>query len=591
MGTKPNAVADREVVAVSENARPRNRPTGGRAVEAEFARLPGELRSLVGEALADRERLRALLDAVVAVGDGLDLHGTLRRIVEAAMDLAGARYGAMGVVGHDGRLEQFIPVGVDAARIARIGRWPEGRGLLGLLARAREPLRVDDICAHPASHGLPEGHPAMRSFLGVPVQVRGRVFGNLYLAEKRGGDRFDEADESVVVALASAAGAAIENARLYEHTQHREMWLDASDEVKTHLLSGEDAGSVLLMITRRARRMSGADTAVIVGPDPSGRQLVVRTASGEGAERLGERSVAVEGSLVGRAYVSGEPVSTDLSRPGGHGAPLLHGMGVGPVLLVPLGRGDAARGVLCLGREEGAEPFPSSTAQTLQAFVEHAAIALELAAARADAERVSVLEDRDRIARDLHDTAIQRLFAIALSLTGVRDRIDDPEAAARVQRAVDDLDDTVRRIRTTVFALTTVSEDREKPWPRDRFVDAANVAAPSLGFAVGLRMDGPLDSRVPERIADEAVAVLQEALSNAARHARAERVDARVAVNGDLTVEVSDDGTGLRPGGRRSGLRNLAERATRLGGTFEAGQGPEGGTVLRWSVPLPDDLG
>ncbi|MCY9783433.1 GAF domain-containing protein [Nocardiopsis sp. EMB25] len=573
---------------MGETARSRSDRPRAPYQEAGIDQLLVELRSRVDEAVVSRERLRALLDAVVTIGAGLDLQGTLRRIVEAAMALAGARCGAMGVVGRDGNLEQFIPVGPDAARIEH---WPGGRGVLRPPDEEPGPVRLDDVPWHPGPHGFREGRPPARGFLGVPVQVRGEVFGHLYLTGKRDGGRFDEDDESIVVALAAAAGVAIENARRYEHTRRREMWLDASDEVTTRLLSGVDVDDVLRMITRRACRMANADLAAIAGPDASGRRLTVRIASGEGAERIRGRGTAVEGSLTGSVHVSGEPVITDISRPGARAAVLLRDLGVGPVLLVPLGHGDRVRGVLCLAREVGAEQFHPSTVETLRAFVGHAALALELAETRADAERLSVLEDRDRIARDLHDTVIQRLFAVALSLTGTVRRVDDPATARRLHGAVDDLDDTIRRIRSVIFALTAEDEEQEHPWPRDRIVGVVSAATAPLGFSAGLRMDGPLDSRVPEQIADEVVAVLQEALTNAARHARARRVDVRVAVDGDLTVEVTDDGVGLPGGGRRSGLRNLAERAARLHGTFEAGPAPDGGTVLRWTVPLPEDAG
>ena len=576
-------------VAVGDNVWSPNERSHEPCSETSLDQLLLELRSRIDEALMNRERLRSLLDAMVRVGAGLDLQGTLRRIVEAAMALVEARYGAMGVVDDNGRLEQFIPVGLDAVEIARIAHWPEGRGVLGLLIKAPRPLRLDDISDHPESNGFPEGHPFMRSFLGVPIQVHGEVFGNLYLTEKRGGGSFDEDDESIVVALAAAAGVAIEKALLYERTRHREMWLDASDEVTTQLLGGTDADGVLLMIAQRARHMSKADVAAIMGPDPSGQKLVLRIANGEDAVQMRGRSVAVDGSLVGRVYVTGEPIITDISRGDSRGAPFLGDMGIGPILLVPLGRQDAVRGVLCLGRGVGEEQFPPSTVQTLHAFVGHAAIALELAEARADAERVSVLEDRNRIARDLHDIVIQRLFAIALSLTGVVKRVDDPVVSRYVRQAVDDLDDTVHKIRSTIFALTAVSDAQRRFWFRDRIVDVVSAATRSLGFSVGLRMDGPLDSRVPERIADDAVAVLQEALSNAARHARARRVDARVVVDTDLTVEVVDDGVGLPANSGGSGLRNLAERAARLGGVFKAGPESGGGTVLCWRVPLPDE--
>ena len=214
--------------------------------------LLAELQSRLQAVLATRDRMRGLLEAVVAIGSGLDLESTLRRIVEAAVGLVDAAYGALGVIGDgDGgkRLAEFIPVGVSQDEIAGIHHWPEGRGLLGLLIDDPRPLRLADIAAHPASSGFPDGHPPMHGFLGVPVRVRDEVFGNLYLTGKRGGGEFTEDDEAVLVALGAAAGVAVENARLYEAARRQQRWIQASAEVTTRLLSGSEPGEVLADVT------------------------------------------------------------------------------------------------------------------------------------------------------------------------------------------------------------------------------------------------------------------------------------------------------------------------------------------------------
>ncbi|KUP95345.1 sensor histidine kinase [Thermobifida cellulosilytica] len=550
--------------------------------------LLSELQVRINAVLLTRDRVRSLLDAVVSIGTGLDLESTLRRIVSTAMDLVDARYGAMGVIGPEGRLERFIPLGMGDEEIAAVEHWPEGRGLLGLLTKEPQALRLADLSQHPESAGFPEGHPPMRSFLGVPIRVREEVFGNLYLTEKANRTAFDEEDEAIVTALATAAGIAIENARLYEETRRRETWLVASDEITTRLLSGAAPHEVLHLVAERARSMADADIVAIATPDRDGQALVVRVADGPDASRIRGRSTAMEGSLSGRAFRGADPVITDLSRESEEPAHLLDGLDIGPVLLLPLGAPDSRRGVLILGNRIGRLPFPVETVHMLHAFAGHAAVTLELAEARRDAERLIVLEDRDRIAKDLHDIVIQRLFAIAMSLMSSVRRIEDEGAAQRVRRAVDDLDDTIRQIRSTIFALQH-SADNGRTWLRNQILDVVNAATESLGFSAGLRLDGPIDSAVPDSVAEHVLAVLREALSNIARHAHASRADITVHVDSQVTLTVTDDGVGLPEQGRRSGLRNLAERAEALGGSFEALRRPEGGTQLRWQVPLPAD--
>ncbi|RCV48747.1 sensor histidine kinase [Marinitenerispora sediminis] len=549
--------------------------------------LLSELQSRVTAALLTRDRVHALLNAVVLIGTGLDLETLLRRIVEAATKLVDARYGALGVISSDGRLLQFLPVGLGREEISRIEHWPEGEGILGLLIKEPQSLRLDEISGHPESRGFPHGHPPMHSFLGVPIRVRDEVFGNLYLTEKAGGAAFDEDDEAIVTALATAAGVAIENARLYDATRCREQWLDASGEITTRLLSGAASGEVLHMIAARARLMAEADLVAIALAEDGADGLTVRVAEGAEAERVTGRTIGTDGTLPGRVLRGGEPAVGDVGEPGADEAALA-ATGIGPVLLVPLGGGHSTQGVLLLGRQAGRPAFTPSAARTLHAFAGHAAVALELAESRRATERLTVLEDRDRIARELHDIIIQRLFAVAMSLMSSVKRIDAEEPARRVRHAVEDLDDTIRQIRSTIFALQSAG-DGERQWLRNQILELVESAKDSLDCTPGLRLDGPIDSAVPDEVADHLLAVLQEALSNVARHAHAHRVDVRVRVDTDLLLEVEDDGSGIPERGRRSGLRNLAERARLLGGRFEAVRRPAGGTRLTWRVPLPDE--
>lgn len=550
--------------------------------------LLSEVRSRLDQVMRARDQMHRLLEAVVSIGSGLDLETTLRRIIEAATRLVDARYGALGVIGEDRELQQFIPVGISEEEITRIDHWPRGDGLLGLLIKEPQALRLADLSTHPESYGFPAGHPRMRTFLGVPIRVRGEVFGNLYLTEKADSAEFDAEDEIVVTALATAAGIAIENARLFEETHRRETWLDASDEVTRSLLSGADTRAVLELIARRARRMAEADAVAIALPD-NGELVAQVVEAGEEVdpERFRGRHAPVNGTLSGRAFRGGESFTVESVEEADEPTPLLSGLGLGPAAFIPIGVAPSVRGLLVLGRRDGRPPFTGSAVHMLHAFAGSAAVAMELAEARADAERLVVLEERDRIARDLHDVIIQRLFATAMSLMGTVRRIDDQKTAARVQTAVDDLDGTIRQIRSTIFALQTVAEDRQ--WLRNQVLDLVQGVSDSLGFAPSLHLDGPIDSGVPDDLAEHVLAVLREALSNASRHANASRVFVVVRVNDGVSVEVTDNGCGIPRNGRRSGLRNLHERAEANGGTLNLETPKGGGTTLRWYAPLPED--
>ena len=322
--------------------------------------LLAELQGRLQAVLATRDRMRGLLEAVVAIGSGLDLESTLRRIVETAVGLVDASYGALGVIGEDKRLAEFIPVGLSQEEIERIHHWPEGRGLLGLLIDDPRPLRLADIAGHPESSGFPDGHPPMRSFLGVPVRVRDEVFGNLYLTNKRGGGEFTEDDEAVLLALGAAAGVAVENARLYEAARRQQRWIQASAEVTTRLLSGSDPAEVLADVTRQALELSGADLAVLALPDEEGRRLTITYAEGDGADAARGLVLPAGESLSGRVLATGEPVtSADFAADERAAAAARGAMSqIGPAIVFPLGAPGNVRGVLTVGRRHGAAPFP-----------------------------------------------------------------------------------------------------------------------------------------------------------------------------------------------------------------------------------------
>jgi len=548
--------------------------------------LLAELQLRLQAVLDTRDRAHALLEAVVAVGSHLELEVVLRRIVEAAVELVSARYGALGVIGEGGRLAEFVPVGLDESEIARIHHWPEGHGLLGELITNPRPLRLHDLATDPRSSGFPDGHPPMRSFLGVPVRIRDEVYGNLYLTEKQGGD-FDEEDEALVQALAAAAGVAIENARLYAEARRQQQWLRATAEVTQRLLSGDQRGEVLDLVTSQALGISGADLVVLALPAGDRNQLVIEHACGDGAAEALGLVLPAEGSASGIVMASGTPLAIDDFSGDARVAQVAREhIPLGPAVLVPLGPGGDVRGVLTAGRHQGALPLPPAAVDMLITFAAQAGIGLELAEHRRDAQRLELFEDRDRIARDLHDLVIQRLFATGMSLQGTTAMMSDPEVMQRVEKAVDALDETIREIRSAIFSLQSRGV-AEHPAVRGRILGVVEEMTDSLGYPPGLRMAGQLDTRVPAPVAEQLLAALREALANAARHAKASRVDITVEAGTDLVLTVRDNGVGLGGPARRSGLANLAERAAELGGTMRATAAEGGGTELEWRVPLP----
>jgi signal transduction histidine kinase len=510
------------------------------------------------------DRVERLLEAVLAVSSDLELKVVLQRIVDVAVNLVDARYGALGVVDEGGLgLSQFITVGIDPTGVAEIGKPPTGHGVLGELLRQPQPLRLHELAKHPRSVGFPAGHPPMGSFLGVPVRVGQTVFGNLYLTEKRGGRDFTPEDESVVIALAGAAGVAVQNARLYDVSRRRGAWMEAGRIVSTSLLSGTEREDVIALVVERSREVLSADV-VFVALAQEG-ELRVETASGcDGPALLREMSSPLQ-------HVISAGAATDVTTTGLSGT------------AVPLGpEGRPCQGVLVVLWDQRPDAWDSTE---LTGFAAQAAVALELAERRGEAERFAIIQDRDRIGRDLHDLVIQRLFATGMQLQSAVRMVDqDPaEVRTRINRAVDELDGTIRELRSTIYGLQAPLEGR--PSLRAQILQVIDNATSTLGFAPTLRLDGLLDTLATPEAAEHVLATLREALSNVARHAHASRVEVLVAVRGStLQLRVEDDGVGMPVDGARSGLVNLASRAAELGGSLQITS--ERGTRLFWQVPI-----
>ncbi|WP_406046334.1 GAF domain-containing sensor histidine kinase [Micromonospora sp. NBC_00898] len=542
-----------------------------------------EMLDRVGEVMTSRERLRALLDAVVGIGTDLDLRSTLQRIVQSACELVGARYGALGVIGPDRLLHDFIIHGIDDELHAKIGDLPHGRGVLGLLIDEPRPVRMPDITQHPKSYGFPPHHPPMHSFLGVPVRIREHVFGNLYLAEKQGAAEFTEDDEEIVVALAAAAGVAIENARLYALAHRRERWLAATAEITSVLLGEVRRTDALTLVARRAREVAEAELALVLLYDEDEGQFTVEVVDGadeRARELVGAVLPAAETSFAAEVTERRHTLLDDLAQAAPWPTPVI----AGPAVVSPLAAADTLHGVLVIAHRPDSARVAEDDVALLGSFAGQAALAMERARGQEERELLVVLEDRERIARDLHDVVIQRLFATGLQLqSGAMNA--RPEVAKRINAAVDDLDATIRDIRRTIFELRTPMSAAL----RTEIREAIEVAAESLGYRPDLELTGPIDSAVPDALRPELTAVLREALSNAVRHAHADRVTVAVKVDaGWVSVTVTDDGVGCDPEAARSGLVNLHERAERLGGDFQLSRVIPHGTEVRWSVPLRD---
>jgi GAF domain-containing protein len=546
---------------------------------------------------ADRQTSSRLLDAVISVSQNLRLREVLQGILGYACELVDARYGALGVTGQDNRIVDVIFQGVDDEQHAAIGRSPLGRGVLGDLIAHPEPIRLAAVAEHPRAFGFPPNHPPMASFLGVPLKIRDEVFGNLYVAEKLGGGEFTEEDQHTLATLGTAAGIAVDNARMYEWTQQRERWLAASNEITTALLGDAHPTDELKLITERAKSIAGAPAAAIALPDEEDQtKLVFEVVDGLGpaSDRLVGTTIDVDSTASGIVYSSGKPLLLDQygdaaatwqEEHKGSAPQLLQALG--SAAIVPLAAGDQTLGVLLLIRLRGEPPFGEPDLELLRNFAAHAAIALQYAKARADQRRLAVFEDRDRIATDMQDLVISRLFDIGLGLQGMA-KLVPGDVRRRVATLVDELDETIRNLRRSIFSLQDEEDPESAGTLDDAVLRTASQAIDALGFEPRILLHSPLDSAVPQRIRPDLLATLRESLSNVAKHAFATKVTVELEiVAGLLTVSVVDDGIGIDEyRERNSGLGNLGRRARKWGGDFTVEPGDDGGTRLNWTVPL-----
>ena len=542
-----------------------------------LAELLDEVQERLVEIGRTRDHVQGLLDAVLAVGAGLELDSTLQRIVQAAVDLVGARYGALGVLGARDDLSEFVYVGIDEGTREHMGHLPEGKGLLGLLIKDPRAIRLLDLSRHPASVGFPANHPPMHSFLGVPVRVRDEVFGNLYMTGKKDAAEFTVDDQVVLQALAAAAGVAIENARLFERSRMRERWMEATAEINSELLGGASGEVALQLIAQRTLELLGADCALIVLGDDEHTPHVT-AAAGMSVEHLVGADLAVGDSAVQDVLRSGAPKLVDDLE--GHLGDVSDVFG--PGVAVPMRVGAAVTGVLLAARRKGEQSFQPDQVPVLAYFADQAALALELADKQRSQRLLDVLADRDRIARDLHDHVIQRLFSTGLSLQGTLRRAGDDEMRTRVRTAVEQLDQTVREIRTSIFDL----QDAGDAGLRRRLLDLIADLSADAPFSPAVRMSGTVDNSVSDEIGEHAMAVVGEAVSNALKHAHATALVVTVEATDELVISVVDNGVGMPTEVARSGLRNLEQRAEGLGGCFAVTPEQAGGTRLTWQVSL-----
>jgi signal transduction histidine kinase len=536
------------------------------------------------------DRKDVLLEAGLTLASELSLPIVLQRIVDLAAQVTDARYGALGVIGEGGELVEFITTGLSARQRRAIGALPHGRGILGLLIQEPKAIRITNIAEHPKSVGFPANHPPMKSFLGAPVQAMGRVFGNIYLAEKRGDSKFSREDEDSVVILATQAGAAIANATLYAETRRRERWLDALRDITSEILSGSEADALLARIAEHARDLAGADSATILTLASRPGRLVVAAAVGAHASQVRGQSVPASGSISGAVMESGRPLVTeDASADTGAYQPIIRLGRVGPAIFVPLRVRGRATGTLMVANLKGGRRFDPETIRLVETFADQASVAMEYVRAQDDARRVELMEERERIAKELHDGIIQSLFAVGMNLQVTALMPGSPETAARVEGAVGELDNVIRDVRNYIFGLRPgILADRQLDQALRTLGEEVQA---NSGPRVVVEIDGGLAARLSGR-SHEIVQLTREALSNVARHANARNSTVRLAQIGHSAVlTIKDDGSGFDP--RRessgSGLRNMRQRASALGGTLRITSKDARGTMLRISFPISEN--
>lgn len=534
-----------------------------------------------------RDARDMLLEAGLTLASELSLPIVLQRIVDLATQVTDARFGALGVIGEDGLLTEFVTTGISVRQRKEVGALPRGRGLLGYVIAHPKPVRVSNIADHPASVGFPAHHPKMTSFLGAPVVAMGRVFGNIYLTEKRNAKEFNADDETALVVLATQAGVAIANASLYEEMRQRERWLSALRTITSDILGGVGADSLLDRVADSARDLANADVATIVTTTETPGQLVVAAASGDSSPVLLGQSVPADRSISGEVMRTGRPlVFRDASAERHAYPPIMRAGRVGPAIFVPLHVGGRATGTLMVANHKAGRMFTEQAISLVETFADQASVAIEYGRAQVDQQRLQLMDERERIAKELHDGIIQSLFAVGMGLQGTALVAGSTEVAARVEAAVGELDRVIRDLRNYIFGLRPgILADRQLD---QALRELGETVTSRSGVAVEVAVDAETAAALSAQ-SHEIVQLTREALSNVTRHAQASRASVKLArrrSNAVLTIE--DDGVGFNPNGGSggNGLTNMRERAEGLGGQLLVTSARAKGTRLTVTVPL-----
>lgn len=546
------------------------------------------------------ERFRRLIDVGTTLLSELDLEAVLRSVVEAARELTLAEYAALGVLDRERtELERFIYLGIDDETKRAIGNLPRGRGVLGELIREPAPLRLRDVEKHPHAYGFPPDHPPMHSFLGVPIAVRGETYGNLYMTEKRGGEEFDEDDEAAAKTLATWAGIAIENARLYTTLSEREGEVEralkraeTSVEIARAVGGETDVARVLDLIVKRARALVEARTLLVLLR--RGDRLVVVAQAGELGKEVSHLTIPTEDAVF--QAVMRERVAQHLER----GSPpsearLRERLGAEAALVVPLlFRGYAVGTLVALDREAGGTEFDEEDLRLLQAFASSAATAVATAQS-VESERlqqqVEISEaERQRWAQELHDDTLQGLAAIRISLATALRR-EGPDRGERIEAAAGE---TIEQIKEQIDELNRLINDlRPASLERLGLVGALKALAEETSARGELDVETEIEIEIDERLNAEeerlVYRLVQEALNNVLKHASAERASVSVRLaDRQVRIAVGDDGDGFEPDSVASGrgLLGMRERIELLGGEIEVRSEPKGGTRISARVPV-----
>jgi signal transduction histidine kinase len=547
--------------------------------------LLAEVQDRIEKIAEGRDRLDGLVEAMLVVTSGLELDATLRRIVDTAIHMVDARYGALGVRGHGHDLVEFVYKGIDDDTRALIGHLPQGRGVLGILIDDPQPIRLDNIERHPASVGFPPNHPPMRTFLGVPVKIRDEVFGNLYLTEKANGQPFSEDDEVLVQALAAACGIAIANARLYAQSRARQAWIEAARDIATEMLSGADPATVFALLAEKALKLADATATMVAIPveaDPlasDAAELVITETSGVLSISAGEDVLTVTGTPIGDVFLDRTPRRLDNLEiaVGSH-------IELGPALLLPLRLADTAAGVLVVLRRAGLPPFSDEQLDMMAAFAGQAALAWQLATSERRMRELDVLTDRDRIARELHDHVIQRLFAVGLAMQATVPLARSPEVRRRLSEQVDDLQEVIQDIRTAIFGLHTTSSG---PIRLRQRLEEAIAECSTTGLRTMVQFVGPV-SVVDATLAGHAETFVRAAVRDASRQPNVTRLSVIIEVGDELRIRVTSDGQRVPDEATVNDLAEMRRFTEEIGGSLTVETGPDSERTLHWSVSLPD---